>query len=194
MTTQPRLRKDAAANRARIVASARRLFAQNGATVPFDAVARDAGVGNATIYRHFATARDLLEAIYEVRLDETEAFIGTLAVEAEAWERFAGLLRWLARDPDVVLIEVLHDPDVLGPALGRRARAQWAWVWGTVKQAVSGGTMRDVSREDLQAIFFAVTEVASNSHITAEESHRFVEIVLDGLRQDPSSTIPSRER
>jgi AcrR family transcriptional regulator len=57
-------RADASRNAARLVAAARELVAEAGADVALDEVARRAGVGNATLYRHFPTRGDLLVAVY----------------------------------------------------------------------------------------------------------------------------------
>ncbi|KUJ70116.1 TetR family transcriptional regulator [Streptomyces albus subsp. albus] len=62
-TPQPRLRADALRNRERIVAAAREVLVEYGADVPLDEIARRAGVGNATIYRHFADRRELIHHV-----------------------------------------------------------------------------------------------------------------------------------
>ncbi|MFC0600355.1 TetR/AcrR family transcriptional regulator [Streptomyces palmae] len=62
-TPQPRLRADALRNRERIVAAAREVLVEYGADVPLDEIARRAGVGNATIYRHFADRRELIHRV-----------------------------------------------------------------------------------------------------------------------------------
>ena len=61
-----RLRADAADNRARIIAAARAIIADAG-DVKLNAVARQAGVGQGTLYRHFPTREDLLAEVYRDR-------------------------------------------------------------------------------------------------------------------------------
>lgn len=58
------MRADAARNLDRLLAAARDLFAERGPGIPLDEVARRAGVGNATLYRHFPTRGDLIVAVY----------------------------------------------------------------------------------------------------------------------------------
>jgi AcrR family transcriptional regulator len=58
------LRADARRNRELLLAAAREVFAEHGADAPLDEVARRAGIGNATMYRHFPTRRELLIAVY----------------------------------------------------------------------------------------------------------------------------------
>ncbi|GAA2611498.1 helix-turn-helix domain-containing protein [Actinomadura fulvescens] len=71
------MRADARRNHDRLLAAAREVFDELGADAPLDDVARRAGIGNATMYRHFPTRRDLLLAVYA---DEVAA----LAAEGEA--------------------------------------------------------------------------------------------------------------
>ncbi|MEV0348719.1 helix-turn-helix domain-containing protein [Nonomuraea sp. NPDC050680] len=63
-------RADARRNHDAVLAAARKLFAERGADVPLDDVARHAGVGNATMYRHFPTRQDLIIAVYADEVTE----------------------------------------------------------------------------------------------------------------------------
>jgi AcrR family transcriptional regulator len=74
---RPPLRADARRNHERLLAAAKEVFAEHGADAPLDEVARRAGVGNATMYRHFPTRQELLVAVYS---DEVTA----LCARAEA--------------------------------------------------------------------------------------------------------------
>ncbi|HVE29341.1 MAG TPA: helix-turn-helix domain-containing protein, partial [Mycobacteriales bacterium] len=69
MQTRP-LRADAQRNRDRLLAVAVRAFSQDGPDVPLDAIAREAGVGIGTLYRHFPTREALVEAAYRTELDK----------------------------------------------------------------------------------------------------------------------------
>jgi AcrR family transcriptional regulator len=80
MSVSPQLRADARRNRDRIVAAAKACFAAEGVECQMAEVARRAGVGNATVFRHFPTKRDLIVAIVEARMAE----MLTLADEAVA--------------------------------------------------------------------------------------------------------------
>ena len=62
------LRADAARNRARVLEVAYETFAAEGLSVPIDEIARRAGVGAGTVYRHFPTKEDLFRAVVESRL------------------------------------------------------------------------------------------------------------------------------
>ncbi len=73
-TMRPRNRGPAAAaeNRAALVAAGRRLFAEQGYAVPLSAVAREAGVGQGVLYRHFPTRTDLALAVFSDNITEIE--------------------------------------------------------------------------------------------------------------------------
>ena len=69
-TDRRRPRSDAQRNRARLVAAAQRVFARQGPDAPLDEIAREAGVGNATLYRHFPTRSELIVAVYAEEVAE----------------------------------------------------------------------------------------------------------------------------
>src|SRR5206468_1162115 len=71
-TARP-LRSDARRNRESLVAAARAAFAAADDTVPIESIARDAGVGVGTLYRHFPTREALVEAVYAAELDDVAA-------------------------------------------------------------------------------------------------------------------------
>ena len=73
----PRLRADATRNRERIVSAAQEAFIELGPDVPLDEIARRAGIGNATLYRHFPDRRGLIRSV-------VLAVLGTMAAEAKA--------------------------------------------------------------------------------------------------------------
>src|ERR1700746_3392231 len=76
------LRADAARNRARVLEVAYDTFAAEGLSVPIDEIARRAGVGAGTVYRHFPTKEDLYRAVVEDRLEHiVESGRGLLTTE-----------------------------------------------------------------------------------------------------------------
>jgi AcrR family transcriptional regulator len=88
-----RPRADAQRNRALLLAAAREVFDSQGAEAALDEVARRAGVGNATLYRHFPARRDLLIAVYAEEVDALCAQGDALLV---AEDPLAALFEWLA--------------------------------------------------------------------------------------------------
>ncbi|MEV0253418.1 helix-turn-helix domain-containing protein [Streptomyces sp. NPDC050732] len=86
------LRKDARHNRELLIQAAREIFARRGVDAPLDDVARGAGVGNATLYRHFTGRADLLEAVFR---DSLTALLHTARHardEPDAWQALTSYL------------------------------------------------------------------------------------------------------
>ena len=104
------LRADAARNRARVLEVAYETFAEEGLSVPIDEIARRAGVGAGTVYRHFPTKEALFEAIASARIqylidsaarfaeaeDPGEAFLDYLALLIDEGRNDQGLMEALA--------------------------------------------------------------------------------------------------
>lgn len=127
----------AADNRAALLEAARRLFASHGYRVPLSAVAREAGVGQGSLYRHFPTRLDLALAVFEDNYAELEA-IAAGDTSPEGFRRLWQLLLELTLD-SVAFIEVAVDArdELADTGLGDRllriladplARAQQAGV------------------------------------------------------------------
>ena len=87
------LRADAQRNRDKVLAAAREAFTENGASTALEAIARRAGVGIGTLYRHFPTRQALLEAVY---VDEVEQ-LAKAAGEMSSLEPWPALEAWLVR-------------------------------------------------------------------------------------------------
>src|ERR1700733_1861586 len=95
------LRADAAGNRARIVAAARAAIARGG-EVKLNAIARQAGVGQGTLYRHFPTREDLLAEVYREDVGELVAAAPALLADHEP---ITALARWLDRVADYAQVK-----------------------------------------------------------------------------------------
>jgi AcrR family transcriptional regulator len=95
-------RRDAQANLARIVAAAADVFARHGVTATLADVAKEAGVGVATVYRTFPTKDDLIHEVYEPYFERSEQQARAASEAADPWEAIAGFLEksvtTLARD------------------------------------------------------------------------------------------------
>jgi AcrR family transcriptional regulator len=105
-----RLRADARRNRQQVLAAARDVFVEQGADAPLDEVARQAGVGIATLYRRFPDRQTLWRA---VALDVLERAAAEAAdAEASASDALAGLVRYMHRALDLRISAVL--PAMLG--------------------------------------------------------------------------------
>jgi AcrR family transcriptional regulator len=184
--TDRRLRADARRNRARIIDSAREVFAEFGAEAQIDDVARRAGVGVGTVYRHFPTKEALMAEIVREKFR-------VMAVNAcEALERdgepfavFADLLRTnaelCARDAGVQEAITGYGESVWVYA---QAELQELYVPTAelIARAQRAGSMRpDVTVDDIPMLMCGVS--ATMPHASAGfDWHRHLEFVIDALR------------
>src|ERR1700757_2082397 len=104
MKGQPDIRKrkpraDAIRNRERVLEAAKAVFSQGGAEASLEAVARHAGVGIGTLYRHFPTREALFEAVYRREVEQLSELADDLAGEREPVE---ALRRWLRSNVEFV--------------------------------------------------------------------------------------------
>jgi AcrR family transcriptional regulator len=95
--TAKKLRADAQLNRDRILDAAAALFADRGLSVPLDEIARQAGVGVATLYRRFPTRADLAAAIFERNISRYTEAVDRAVADPQPWQGFRGLVFELCR-------------------------------------------------------------------------------------------------
>ena len=91
--SEPPRRADSLRIRARLLAEARLMLAENGPPVQLNDLARRAGVGVGTVYRHFATSQALVEALAIVRLEDMLTVARRAAAEADPWAGIVLVLR-----------------------------------------------------------------------------------------------------
>jgi AcrR family transcriptional regulator len=89
-------RSDARANRERVIGAARETFAADGAEAPMRAVARRAGIGVATLYRHFPARADLLTAVLSERVAECSERMRAALDDPDPWRALEGTIREFA--------------------------------------------------------------------------------------------------
>ncbi len=106
---QRKQRSDAQQNRERILVVAKVAFAKSGANASLDEVARQAGVGPGTLYRHFPSREELLKAVYQAAADK----LATAASEfAETLPPPEALRAWM-----MLFVDYLSDKQIIAPAL-----------------------------------------------------------------------------
>jgi AcrR family transcriptional regulator len=193
--TQARpLRRDAQANRDRILAAARAAFAEEGFDVPVERIARRASVGMGTLYRHFATKEDLADAVLE---DAFEAFIGAaeqaLAVD-DAWVGFTTFLE------HVFALNAgnrgLKDMIAMREHGQARAEAMRRRIGPLVRRLIEraqeqGALRRDFTPEDMPLVFWTGGRVIdATAGIAPGLWRRYLGLMLDGLRAEAASPLP----
>ncbi|MEU8133417.1 TetR/AcrR family transcriptional regulator [Streptodolium elevatio] len=184
---RPRLRADARRNRERIVGAAREMFVEFGADVPLDDVARRAGVGNATLYRHFADRREL---VHEVVLSVLERIVVSgEAATAEEPDAFAALRRFAhgAAEEKVAAVCPLlsEDIDKSHPDMVAMRERLDGVIGALVGRAHASGQLRaDVGAGDLMMVITHLARPLPGTRCAANEQfvHRHLDIMLDGLR------------
>ena len=174
------LRADAARNRAVVLDVAYATFAAEGLSVPIDEIARRAGVGAGTVYRHFPTKEELFRAVLEDQLQRVADQGRALLESDEPGEALFGFLRslvleWGAADRGLVealaglMIDVEDAEKVFLGILGELLRA-----------AQQAGTARaDIGVSEVKALLVGCQAMQSYNGELAE---RTVNVVLDGLR------------
>ncbi|WP_103501871.1 MULTISPECIES: TetR/AcrR family transcriptional regulator [Streptomyces] len=188
------LRADAARNRDRIVAAARETFAAEGPKAPLDEIARAACVGNATLYRHFPTRRELVAAVMTDVSDRTASRAeAALDGDADAFEALRGLFLAGVNEKVGVMCTMLgaSDDDPELRAAGDRLK-------GVVERLVeraqaTGGLRDDVTAGDLLLAIGRLTRPlpdAAGCFLDNDYARRQLLIFLDGLRAPARSTLP----
>lgn len=181
-----RMRADARRSHARLIAAATQAFAERGASAPLEDIARQAGVGIGTLYRHFPTRLDLQSAVFKNQVDAvcSQAETHTQNTPEEA---FAGWIRALA----AYLVTKRGLSQALIESLGKDSELMktcWTRMHDTADQllehAQSAGVVRpDVTSHDVMRL---VHGVAIATQQAPEESDRLLSIMLDGLRAPAS--------
>lgn len=192
----PRPRADALRNRERIVTAAREMFVEFGPQVPYDEIARRAGVGNATLYRNFPERADLVrEVVLSIMARITE--LAERAMEEEG-DTFAALRRFThgaAEERIGALCPMLDGAfDQDHPDLTvERERVEEA-VQSLVDRAQQAGRLRsDVGVGDLMVAVSQLTRplpgTACGTHFD-QFVHRHLQLFLDGLEAPARSELP----
>jgi AcrR family transcriptional regulator len=182
-----RMRKDALRNRERVLEAAAETFAEAGHDAQMDDIARRCRLGVGTLYRHFRTKDALLEALM---LDGMGRFIAALQTSREQaatpWDAFAGFARAAAHMlvANRALKELAEGLAATSPELEEKRLELHELVATLVRDAQRSGELRaDFSPDDLPILFSGLGASASrDGEVATEQTDRFVDIVLDGLR------------
>ena len=193
MTHQPAIEKrkpraDAIRNRERVLEAAKAVFSQGGPEASLEAVARRAGVGIGTLYRHFPTREALYEAVYRREVEqlvELAKHLETKIAPVEAlrhWLRAGVEFMATKKGMAAALAMAAHgSPELVAYSLDRLTRA----VGELLQRATAAGEIRaDIDPEDL---FRALVGMCYAHDGTARQTKvlRLVDVFIDGLRRQP---------
>ncbi|OBH50573.1 TetR family transcriptional regulator [Mycobacterium mantenii] len=178
------LRADAARNRARVLDVAYETFAAEGLAVPIDEVARRAGVGAGTVYRHFPTKEALFQAVIEDRMqrlvDDGRALLESVGPGEALFVYLRSIvLQWGAADRGLVDALAGFGIDV-ATAAPEAEDAFLAMLDELLRAAQRAGTARqDIGVREVKAIMVGCQAMEAYDSALAE---RVTDVVVDGLR------------
>jgi AcrR family transcriptional regulator len=185
------LRADAQRNRGRILEAAKQAFTRHGVDASLDDIAKQAGVGPGTLYRHFPNRDALLEAVFRGEVDKLAAAQQKFS---ETMPPLRALRAWM-----LLFIDHIAAKQIIAPALntivggpsrlyeGSREAMQGA-IDALVKRAIRSGDMRkDIDASDLLRALIGVSHV---THVPGWQpsARRLVDILIAGSR--PISHAP----
>ena len=187
-STERPLRRDAERNRQRILDAARVVFADRGLSGSHDDIAREAGVGVGTVYRRFPDKEQLIDALFEARIQEIADVARAATVHPDPWEALVGFLMRTQelQSQDRGLKEL-----VLGGSRGAEravaARSLIAPLAAQILQRAkdAGAVRSDFELTDLPMIQLAIGTIAESSRDVAPDVwRRMMTLVIDGLRAE----------
>ena len=180
----PPVRRDARRNREKLIATAQAAFAAAEGPVALEAIARRAGVGIGTLYRHFPTRESLVDAVYAAELDGVTASAPALLEQHPA---DVALRAWMGRYATFVatkrgMMETLR----AGFASGRIAPPSRERVTSAIaailEQGAVAGTLRaDVEPDDVTTMLVSVF-LATASGAPQGQADRLLDLLTDALR------------
>ncbi len=178
-------RSDAQRNRERILAVAKGAFTRYGANASLDDIAKEAGVGAGTLYRHFPSRHALIEAVYRT---EVEKLAAAQRKFAETMPPIDALRAWM-----LLFVDYIAAKHIIAPALntivgdtaklyeGSIAQIRGA-IDALVKRAIKSGDIRkDLDPLDLLRAIIGVSSVFSSPD-WQQGARRLVDILITGLR------------
>ena len=178
-------RADAQRNRERILEVAKQAFTRSGANASLDDIANEAGVGPGTLYRHFPTREELLQAVYR---SEMEKLAAAERKFAESMPPMEALRAWL-----LLFVDAIETKHIIAPVLNALigdpkkvfaasyARTQEA-IRALVKRAIKSGDIRkDLDPMDLLRALVGVANVTSGPD-WQQSARRLVDILIRGSR------------
>ena len=189
-TLEKPLRADARRNREKVLAAARAVFAEDSVDAQMDDVARRAGLGVGTVYRHFPTKEALVNALSDELFAVIAVHTRTLLTLDDPWEAFTRAL-WFGAEKtagDRAFTEILTamrgNPARTCP--GKEDLFETTAL--LMARCKAAGVMReDAMVEDIGLLMCGVGSASQMEHPVPDAWRRHLAIVLDGLRAQPAS-------
>lgn len=183
------LRSDARDNRDRLLEAARELFSREGLTIPTREIARHAGVGPATLYRHFPTKESLVTAAFADQLHACQDIIDRATADPDSWHGLCQVIEEIcelhARDRGFTEAFLSAYPRAMTVTTSR-ARMLRAIADLAVRAKESGNLRPDFEPDDLIILLLAnkgIQMVSATAQVAA--SRRFAAFVIQAITNCP---------
>jgi AcrR family transcriptional regulator len=176
------MRADARRNYDSLVTAARKVFADNPSGASMEAIAKQAGVGVGTLYRHFPRRIDLIEAVYREDVSQL-VDVADSVTGLEPWPAMAAYLEafvvYLRRKR--IFLNELHEAFEKNPDLRVRSRELIESSMGRVlaRAQEDGSARADIDGSDLMQL---IGPMCMSATLSEDQSTRLVAMILDGLR------------
>ena len=180
----PALRADARRNRARILAAADEVFAEQGGSTSTEQVARRAGVAIGTVFRHFPTKADLLRAIMKNLLERLTAEATSLAAEGDPATALAEFFTRTVQEAAAkkAVVELLAGAGI-EVGVSAPVQALRNEIDGLLRRAQQAGAIRDDIRvAEVMALLTSTCQGALVAGWDADLQRRTLAIIFAGLR------------
>jgi AcrR family transcriptional regulator len=175
------LRSDAERNRERIAAAARKVFARDGLGASMASVAREAGVGIATMFRRFPTKEELVDAVFFDRMDAYANAVAVALDDPDPWNGFVGYIETACamQAADSGFADVLTTTFPTAKALERRRNEAYKGMVELINRAKATGRLReDFDSSDLVLLHMANAGVVNATGDAAPDAWRRVVALL----------------
>jgi len=176
------MRADARANRDRILAAAEEVFAEGGAAASTEEIALRAGVGIGTVFRHFPTKQELIEATVVRHFEQLTAHARDLAARDDADTALRELMETMVGGTatKIMLLGLLGD--ATSDAVVRASRELRTAVRALLRRAQQAGAVRsDVSVDELYLLVRGLALAGAQGPTKASTRRKALDVVLAGL-------------
>jgi AcrR family transcriptional regulator len=186
----PKPRADAVRNRAKVLEAAERVFTAKGASASTEEIARVAGVGVGTVFRHFPTKEDLLKAVFVGRMKGLADVAQTLACTADPARALSDFIRRAVDQADaknafagMLAAAGVDVTDATAPARGDLRAALAVLLAGAQK---AGAARAELTVEDVIALLAGASRAAEYAGADDRSRDRVLSVILAGIRPMPT--------
>jgi AcrR family transcriptional regulator len=189
------LRSDAERNRERIIAAARTVFARDGLNASMASVAREAGVGIATMFRRFPTKEELVDAVFSDRMGAYVDVVTAALDDPDPWNGFVGYIETACamQAADNGFADVLTMTFPTAKILEERRNRAYEGMLVLIDRAKATGRLRgDFDPSDLVLIHMAIAGVVNATGDAAPDAwRRVVALLIQSLEAPARGPLPA---